>query len=175
MHPSVADPLLAFIDQLSLDDKLYWRLARADALGEVEVSWERHVQPSPWRWRAIATPIADWTPVEAQALRAALAAAGVDTAYLDRHIGASVLTQAVYADMVLEAVRNLFGADVVARSIDDTKAFLEALSVTARALTQQAAAPQAGIGETIVTRPTARATPRLQLVGAAAAATGTRG
>jgi hypothetical protein len=93
-----------------------------------------------------------------------LPALGLEAEDLDRHIGASILTQATYADMVLTSARQLFGADVVARSIDDTRVFLDALSATARGLVERAAAPIAA-GPDLRPQRGVEPRPRLQLVG----------
>jgi hypothetical protein len=123
--------LLEFINNLSIDEKLYWRVTSAtDKQAGHEIFWRRAERPKPWslKRKGEATAEAFATKDFAQAL----ADAGVDTDDFERQLGVSVLTQAVFADMVLQAAMKLFGAEVVTRSINDTRAFLASVSEMAQ-------------------------------------------
>lgn len=122
--------LLQFVDNMSIDEKLYWRV-NGKAPGEVfEVSWNRNAKPKSWRIKKMGAEQEMFFNTSEADL--ALTAMGVDIMDIERQLGVSVLTQAVFADMVLNGARQLFGAEVVERSVEDTKAFLNAVSQMAR-------------------------------------------
>ncbi len=129
--------LLHFIEYLCLDDQLYWRVPLLDASGEAEVRWQRDLKPRAWTVR-----LGDGAferDVATAELVATLAVAAIDQEHLERQIGASILTQAVFAEMVRDGAVEIFGVEVVARSVADTREFLQSV---AQAATRLAAAPQ---------------------------------
>jgi hypothetical protein len=123
--------LLDFINNLSIDEKLYWRVSSAtDKHTGYEIFWRRAERPRPWSLKRKGAETAE--AFATKDFAQALADAGVDTDDLERQLGVSVLTQAVFADMVMQAAMKLFGAEVVTRSINDTRAFLASVSEMAQ-------------------------------------------
>lgn len=123
--------LLDFINDLSIDEKLYWRVANAHHKSEgFEITWRRSDRPKPWniRKKNTETGQAYDTAEFAQIVQLA----GVDLEDFERQLGVSILTQAVFADMVMQSAVKLFGAEVVHRSIHDTRAFMSQVSLLAQ-------------------------------------------
>lgn len=124
--------LLLFIENFSIDEKLYWQVPLKDQTGSIEITWERMAQPMAWKVRPSGQ--GEWSANDTRGLEEQLHAAAVDMEHFERQLGVSVLTQAVFADMVMERASELFGRDVVKRSIADTRAFLNLVSETATQL-----------------------------------------
>ena len=135
------DKLLHFIDHLCIDDQLYWRVPLTNGDGEAEVRWQRAQKPLAWTVR-VGGGAFERLAATADLIKT-LAAAQVDQEQLERQLGASVLTQAVFAEMVRDGATSIFGADVVAQSVQDTRDFLESVSQAAAQLATPAATPPA--------------------------------
>jgi hypothetical protein len=138
--------LLDFIDRLAVDDRHYWRVPLAGADAEAppeagpfaadaaaEIMWEAGAGRTPWRARLVGEDV--WRPVDAAGLEAVLAAMGVDLASFQRQLEASILTQAAFAEVVLDTARELLGGDAVTRGIAETRAFLGAIERAMQDLT----------------------------------------
>lgn len=130
------DKLLEFLDRLCIDEKLYWRVPYADENGTAEISWRRDGRPETWsiRERGAETSCS----LRAAELPETLKLLGIDISAFEKQLGASILTQAVFADMVLEGAIRLFGSEVVSRSINDTREFLAMVSDAAARMTKVA-------------------------------------
>ena len=120
------DKLLEFIDRLCLDEKLYWRVPYVGRDGSAEIVWRRDAKPHSWSVREAGA--SDYSSVPKAELPATLKRLGLDIKAFERQAGASILTQAVFADMVLEGAVTLFGAEAVEHSIKDTRSFLTGVS-----------------------------------------------
>lgn len=155
------DQLLDFLDHLCLDETLYWRIPLGGKDGSLELAWKRTQKPNAW---SVRKPGEDaWTFYDAAGFLAALPTLGVDRDALDRQLGASILTQAVFADMVMEGAVKIFGSDAVQRSIKDTRDFLQSVSDAATRMTRDAAA---GGNPREKTAPRAKGKAKLRLVDA---------
>lgn len=149
--------LLEFINTLSIDEKLYWRVASANSKeAGFEITWRRGDRPKPWSLMHKGNGTTN--SYCGKEFEHALKSAGVDLDDFERQIGVSALTQAVFADMVLQSAIQLFGAEVVTRSINDTRAFLAQVSEMAHQHAGTRSQSPAGV------RATHR--PRLRLVNA---------
>jgi hypothetical protein len=124
--------LLEFLDTLALDDRLYWRLPRREGQVAVELMWQRAQKPEAWSVRE--TGAEAWTTSTREALPDKLTALSVADATVEKMLGATVMTQAVFADMVLEGAARIFGRDAVERSVRETRTFLAEVSATASQL-----------------------------------------
>lgn len=125
-------PLLAFVDRLSLDEKLYWRVPFAESAVEAEILWTRAKQPTSWTIKAGGIE----RTVRTEELPALMAELRIDAAVFERQLGVTVLTQACFADLVRRSAVELFGEEAVEKSIADTKAFLDQVGETAAKLTK---------------------------------------
>lgn len=123
------EQLLDFIDNLSVDEQLYWRVPATEG-ALLEVMWKRGSRKAAWSIRPLGS--AEWQAMPAKDLLARISAMQGDVAAFERQVGVSVLTQAVFADMVLEAAHKIFGVDAVQRSISDTKNFLASVTEVAQ-------------------------------------------
>ena len=119
--------ILEFIDKLSIDERLHWRVSSINSREPgFDITWTRNNRPNPWilTRKGNANPQAFSTSEFEQGLKSA----GVDLGDFERQVGVSVLIQAVFADMVTQSAVELFGSEVVTRSIRDTRAFLSEVS-----------------------------------------------
>jgi hypothetical protein len=149
--------LLDFIDRLAVDDRHYWRVPLVDAEtaatdgpfaaeAAAEIVWESGGGRTPWKARLVGEE--PWRVVDAAGLEALLAGMGVDVASFQRQLENSILTQAAFAEVVLDTARELLGGDAVTRGIAETRAFLGAIEramqdlTAARSDDDEAAAPR---------------------------------
>lgn len=132
--PTNLAALIDFIDRLAVDDKLYWRFADTDA-GDLELTWHRDATPRCWGLKTRSEP----EPIrhDATSLLEALATLGLDSATAERQIGATILMQAVYADLVVQGAIQLFGADAVESSREGMRQFLGQVQKAATTLTAE--------------------------------------
>ncbi len=140
--------LLEFIDRLCLDEKLYWRIPMLAKSGTCEVQWRRDAKPSAWSIRPIGTE--EWAHFSKGEMPRALERYSLDPIAFDRQVGASILTQAVFADMVMEGAIDLFGQDAVRKSIADTRSFLSGVSDAAKRVTNSTAGKSMPLKQTPV-------------------------
>jgi hypothetical protein len=138
--------MLEFIDRLCLDEKLYWRIPLL-----AEVSWRRDARPAAWQIRIVGQE--EWQTFTKAELPKALERLAIDPIAFDRQVGASILTQAVFADMVMEGAIELFGQEAVRKSIADTRAFLSGVSEAAKRMTQATAGKELKNSSARPTRP----------------------
>ncbi len=129
--------LIEFIDRLCLDEKLYWRIPMLAKSGTCEVQWRRDAKPSAWSIRPVGTE--EWAHFSKGEMPRALERYSLDPIAFDRQVGASILTQAVFADMVMAGAIDLFGQDAVRKSIADTHSFLSGVSDAAKRVTSKTA------------------------------------
>ncbi len=122
--------LLVFVDRLSLDEKLYWRVPVAESAVEVEILWTRAKLPASWTIKGAGAE----RTVDTVGMAALLAELRIDGAAFERQLGVTVLTQACFADLVRRSAVELFGEKAVEKSIADTKAFLDQVGETAAKL-----------------------------------------
>lgn len=135
------DKVLHFIDHLCLDDQLYWRVPLLTGVGEAEIRWQRDLKPAAWTVRTGDGAFERAVPTTE--LIKTLTAVAADCESFERQAGASVLTQAVFAEMVRDGAIEIFGTAVVARSVADTRAFLQSVSEAAAQFTQAPQLPAA--------------------------------
>ncbi len=129
--------LLEFIDRLCLDEKLYWRVPMLAKSGTCEVQWRRDARPAAWSIREIGSE--QWTNFSKGEMPRAIEQFQLDPFSFERQVGASILTQAVFADMVMEGAVDLFGQEAVRKSIADTRSFLSGVSDAAKRMTNTTA------------------------------------
>lgn len=135
--------LLDFINNLSIDEKLYWRVANAKSKTDgFEITWRRSDRPKPWYLRN--KHAESGQAYDTGEFAQALALAGVDLEDFERQLGVSILTQAVFADLVMQSAVQLFGSEVVHRSIQDTRAFMSQVSQLAQMHTGNNQEPRQG-------------------------------
>lgn len=124
---------LDFIDRLAVDEKLYWRLADVSE-DEHELSWHRDAAPLAWSLKA---PGREAIRHNATTLLRALADCGIDRQVAERQLGATILMQAVYADLVVQGAVQLFGEEAVENSREGMRQFLSKVQETAEAVTSE--------------------------------------
>lgn len=129
--------LLEFIDRLCLDEKLYWRIPMLAKGGHCEVQWRRDARPAAWSIRVVGNE--QWAHFAKGEMPRAVEQFQIDPFAFERQVGASILTQAVFADMVMEGAVDLFGQEAVRRSIADTRSFLSGVSDAAKRMTNATA------------------------------------
>ena len=127
--------LLNILDRLSLEDNLYWStLCPTDSKHEkVEVWWERKNKPTPWR---IKTAHHDQV-YRSDDLEAAFSQLSIDQLAFEQKLSINILSQAVYADTLIQNVREVLGNDVVDRSIVATQTFLNTIKLHAAKLSDK--------------------------------------
>jgi hypothetical protein len=86
------------------------------------LEWRRDGRPKSWWIRR--EDETTWTAHDADGLIIALPSLGISQATMVRHLSATILTQAAFADIVLERTCELFGTDAVKASLQQSRQFL---------------------------------------------------
>lgn len=126
------EQLLQFIETMAIDEKLTWRV-NGTHMGEVfEISWNRKYAPMAW---SIRRGYEERFEMFSNAdFRIALSCGEVDLAHFEKLLSTSILSQAVFAEMVMDQIKQMFGADVVNHSVGESKKFLSSIVDMASAL-----------------------------------------
>lgn len=119
------DQLLVFIETMAIDEKLTWRV-NGRRPGEVfEISWNRKLAPTAW---GIRRGFQQHFEMFSNAdFRIALQCSEIDMVHFEKLLSASILSQAVFAEMVIDQIKQIFGAEVVAKSVGESKKFLSSI------------------------------------------------
>lgn len=157
------DKLLEFIDRLCLDERLYWRVPYLGKPGNAEVTWRRDARPAAWSIRDQGQE--EFKHYVKSDMKLAVETHALDPIAFERMVGASILTQAVFADMVMEGAVELFGHEVVRQSISDTRSFLAGVSDAAQRMTK--ATTGMAMPPKTPKKPAPKAAPKLRLVSIA--------
>jgi hypothetical protein len=118
--------MLSFIETLSLDDRLYWEVGSTKGKLRFEIMWQKDSSPNPWRIRPKGSD--QWTELNSSGLIKKLNQWDACTDQFERQVGASIMTQAVFADQVIQGATKLFGEDAVQQGIEDARQFLQAVA-----------------------------------------------
>lgn len=145
--------LVDFVERLSLDEKMFWRVPKLKSTQAIDLVYERQAKPAAWKVRL--GEGREFLPVRGTDLVALLKAAGADLAHIERQMGVSLLTQAVFADLYLERARQLFGEEMVASSIKDARAFFNEVGEKAQRIAQSEV-PAAAAGAAAAEPPRAK-------------------
>lgn len=116
------EDLVTFIDSLAMDDQLFWQLPHAYRKTPFELVWKKQDKAERWALRRVSE--ANWDEVRSEDLPALLQRRRVDLDASKRIIGASIVTQAVYASLVVEAAEKIFGKATLQQAFSDTNRFL---------------------------------------------------
>ncbi len=132
--------ILEFIESFCFDEQLYWRLPDVYERNQFELHWRRADRSKPWRLRALGSN--NWHYMDRTQLLDTLAAEHVDMAALEKSLASAVLTQAVYANFVIEGAHKIFGESRVQKAIQETQTFLANLKETVHAFAQKRPSPE---------------------------------
>lgn len=108
--------LLAFIENLSIEDKLYWKA------GTFELAWNKIHNPSPWMFR---DEKSGWLLLTGPQLLEVFERMKVDMPAFEQGMTMSVLAQVAFADAMKKKAALMLGEELVERSIAETQAFMD--------------------------------------------------
>jgi len=106
--------LINFLEQHSLDDKLYWRV------GNHEIRWERD---KGWEWKH--GPY--WFYDSGKSILSCLEIAGVDMVEFDTELRGTVIYQILYAEMIVDKGISIIGRETMNRARFAQDAFAKQL------------------------------------------------
>lgn len=126
------EQLLLFIETMAIDEKLSWRV-NSKRPGEVyEITWNRKYAPMAW---GIRRGFEEQYEMFSNAdFRIALQCSEIDMAHFEKLLSTSILSQAVFAEMVIDQIKQIFGAETVEKSVSESKKFLSSIVDMASAL-----------------------------------------
>jgi len=127
--------LLDFIETLSIDDTAYWKIPTVYGESTAEIRWKRKLNPRGWQLRF--GDQEEWQDFNAKEFSESLNTHKVDLMAFQRQLGASVLSQAVFANLIVERAQDIFGEKVVSQSMEEAKRFCAAITEAANALAKQ--------------------------------------
>lgn len=131
--------LIDFIHEHTLDEQVY--LVLRVATGDLELNWNRRKDGHEWRVRPkplvgqAASAAAAWQHVHKDLLVDHLRNRGASIKTLENELRAIVMTQIVFADMVLCDARKALGRDAVRRAVLSHRDFVGELNSALRRLT----------------------------------------
>lgn len=115
--------MMEFIDNLSLEENLYWQVSRKDTGALVELSWQRTSSGGHWSVKTEKKP--EGYQYDRHGMAAHLTAIDVDAETLTRQLGANIMTQALYADLMLAGAKKLFGESALDQGLGNARRFVE--------------------------------------------------
>ena len=116
--------LLQFLDQASIDHKLYWRIKTADNGIEYEIEWRKEL-PTPWRLRKIGELF--WEFSTHQELCQTLKSAQIDLTQFYQMLKQTILVQVAFADKIVQDAAKLIGPTEVEDAIKENQKFMSLL------------------------------------------------
>lgn len=127
------EQLLVFIETMSVDEKLTWRI-NGKRPGELfEITWNRRLAPMGWSIRkGFEESVEMFSNAD---FRIALKYSDIDLRHFEKCLSTNILSQAVFAGMVVEQIKEIFGADIVEKNVNESKMFLSSITELAAAMT----------------------------------------
>ena len=127
------EQLLAFIETMAIDEKMTWRI-NGKRPGELfEITWNRRLAPMSWGIRKGYEE--SWEMFSNSDFRIALKFSEVDLHHFEKVLSSTILSQAVFAGIVMDQIKSIFGAEMVERSVNESKKFLSSITDLAAAIT----------------------------------------
>lgn len=128
------DAKIKFLDDFSLDRKLYWRVSDIYQRYQWEIVFDKGTPEALWKIRRHGAD--DWHPMNVKNLYVELSARQVDVAEFDRQLSGNIMTQAVFSSSLLEEAKKILGDKVIAEAISNHNDFAEKLLEMIRDLTR---------------------------------------
>ena len=136
--------IIDFIHEHTLENQVYVVAPRTRDGVEFEICFRRDGGRS---WRVRRRGAGAWAQVERTGIVQYLRVLGIDMTALENELRCTILTQVIFADMVLRDARKLLGPDVIRRTILDTRDFVGELRQTLQNLTRKRLSLIEGGGE----------------------------
>ncbi len=127
------EQLLVFIETMAIDEKLTWRV-NGKRPGELfEITWNRKLAPMGW---SIRKGYEESFEMFSNAdFRIALQYVSIDLAHFEKALSTNILSQAVFAGMVVDQIKEIFGAETVEKNVNESRKFLSSITDLAAAMT----------------------------------------
>jgi hypothetical protein len=129
------DVKIKFLDDFSLDRKLYWRVADIYNRYQWEIQYERLSLESPWMIRRHGSDV--WHPIDGKKIAVELSARQIDADDFDRQLSSNIMTQAVFCSNLIDEAKKIFGAKSIEDAISNHNEFAEKLLEMIQDLTKQ--------------------------------------
>jgi len=128
------DAKIKFLDDFSLDRKLYWRVGDLYQRYQWEIVFDKGTPDVIWKIRRHGSD--DWHALDVKNMFAELSARQVDVLEFDRQLSGNIMTQAVFSSSLLEEAKKILGETVILDAISNHNEFAEKLLEMIRDLTR---------------------------------------
>ena len=119
------DSKIKFLDDFSLDRKLYWRVADIYNRYQWEIQYERLSTENPWKVRRHGADV--WHPIDGKHMATELSARQIDTEDFEKQLSSNIMTQAVFSSNLIDEAKKIFGAQSIEDAILSHNEFAEKL------------------------------------------------
>lgn len=120
------ESLIQFIDSFSIDEKLYWQLPSSEPGKFYDIKWERDCGKTHWHIKTADEKT--WQPVPSEKLVETLDRLPVNERDLQKQIGTSIMTQAIFAEQYLNSAKKLLGSENIERGLDKARNLMDMIS-----------------------------------------------
>jgi len=128
---------IKFLDDFSIDRKLYWRVSDVYGRFDWEITYARENSESSWKLRRSGGDL--WFPVDPKNILCELSIRQIDVADFDKQLSSNIMTQAVFSSNLFEEAKKLLGADTINEAINQHNQFAEELLKMIKDLTSTSA------------------------------------
>lgn len=128
------DSKIKFLDDFSLDRRLYWRVGDIYQRYQWEIVFDKGTPDMLWKIRRHGSE--DWHALEATNIFVELSARQVDVSDFERQLSGNIMTQAVFSSSLLEEAKKILGESVIEEAISNHNEFAEKLLEMIRDLTR---------------------------------------
>ncbi len=128
------DSKIKFLDDFSLDRRLYWRVGDIYQRYQWEIVFDKGTPDMLWKIRRHGSE--DWYALDVKNIFVELSARQVDVSDFERQLSGNIMTQAVFSSSLLEEAKKILGESVIEEAIFNHNAFAEKLLEMIRDLTR---------------------------------------
>ncbi len=135
------DSKIKFLDDFSLDRRLYWRVGDIYQRYQWEIVFDKGTPGMLWKIRRHGSE--DWHALDVKNVFVELSARQVDVSDFERQLAGNIMTQAVFSSSLLEEAKKILGPSVIEEAISNHNEFAEKLLEMIRDLTRSPDSDQA--------------------------------
>jgi hypothetical protein len=116
---------IKFLEDFSLDRRLYWRISDIYGRYEWEIIWHKNNLATPWQAKKVGSK--NWLPMNAKRLTEELKKRSVDIEEFERQLTGNLLTHVVFCNSAITEAKKLLGEDKVEAAISQHESFAQEL------------------------------------------------
>lgn len=123
-----------FIEDFSLDRRLYWKISDLYGRCEWEIIWHKNNLATPWQAKKAGAK--NWLPINGKKLVEELTRRTIDIAEFERQLTGNILTQVVFYNNAINEAKKMLGDSKIESAISQHESFAKELLTAIRELTE---------------------------------------